>query len=148
MHLICFDCFPKEYSSTFVLVSGLTKLLMETSSAAEIKSCRSAIMNFTVCLFVSKVSGNLKSKASNLVLDIFIWSVIFYDVGFSWCMLLVAEKKFSSISNTCYIFHAFHFDALIKIPINYWLKRLVWHPLQLNGEFVNTLYMKDVLKTT
>ena len=63
-------------------------------------------------------------------------------------MLLVAEKKFASICNTYYIFHVFQFDALIKIPTHYWIKRLVWHPLQLYGVFVNTLYMKDVLKTT
>ena len=48
--------------------------------------------------FVFKVSRNLKSKTSNLVLDLFTWSVLFYNDGFLWCMFLVAEKIFSSLN--------------------------------------------------
>ena len=61
--------------------------------------------------FVFKVSRNLKSKASNLVLDLYTWSVIFYDVGFLCCMFLMEEKIFLSINVTCHIFHVFPFEC-------------------------------------
>ena len=74
------------------------------------KAAAAAIMNFTVALaFALKVSGNVKSKASNLALDLFTWSFIFYDAGYLWCMILAVEKKFLSINITCYIFIVFPF---------------------------------------
>ena len=80
----------------FVTAGGLTKLLMQTSTT-KTKSCSIRNDGFHCLLwrvFFFKVSRNLKSKASNLVLDLFTWSIIFYDVGFLWCMFLVAWKKF------------------------------------------------------
>ena len=39
MYFICLICFPKEYPSTFVTAGCLTKLLMQTSSTVNTKSC-------------------------------------------------------------------------------------------------------------
>ena len=84
--------------------SDLAKFLMKTSATAKTKPAK-AIINFTVAwTFVLKVSRNFKSKASDLVLDLFTWSVIFYDVGF-----FLKEKIFLSINITCYIFLLFPF---------------------------------------
>ena len=50
-------------------------------------------MDSTDCFGVFfKVLRNFKSETSNLVLNLFSGRVIFYDVGFLWCMVLMAEK--------------------------------------------------------
>ena len=54
MYLICLIYFPKEYPSTFVTAGCLTKLLMQTSSTANTKSCtysNNEFHCFLGCLF-------------------------------------------------------------------------------------------------
>ena len=67
-------------------------------------------MNFTaslgVCFQGFKKFEELKVK---LTLDLFTWSVTFYDVGFLWRMFLVAEKIFLSTNIICHTFHVFTF---------------------------------------
>ena len=60
------------------MAGDLTNLLMQTSSTVKTKSCRFSNNEFHYSrgrLF--KVSRNLKSKASNLVLDLFTWMFIY-----------------------------------------------------------------------
>ena len=96
-----------------VSACGLANFLLQTSTTAKTKSC-SFSNNKCRCswAFVFKVSRKLKSKESNLFLDLFTWSVIFYNVDFLWWIFLVAQKILWSINIVCYIFLVFPFWCL------------------------------------
>ena len=110
--------FLKSILVNAVTAGDLAKFLMQTFARQKQKAAASAIINLisaVVWAFVFRVSRNLKSKASNLVLDLFTQSVFFYNVSFSWCIFIAAEKIFLSINIICFIFRVFPFWCFIRI---------------------------------
>ena len=73
----------------------LANFLMKTSVVVTRKSCSFSNNEFHcflgVCFQGFKKFEELSDKFG---LDSFTWSIIFYDIGFLWCIILVAENIF------------------------------------------------------
>ena len=94
MYLICLIYFSKEYPSTFVTAGCLTKLLMQTSSTANTKSCtysNNEFHCFLGCLFSRfQEIWRVKSQIN--------FRFIYMECYLLWCWLFMAYV-FSSREN-------------------------------------------------
>ena len=95
--------FLKSILVNAVTAGDLAKFLMQTFARQKQKAAASAIINL------------INAVVWALVLDLFTQSVFFYNVSFSWCIFIAAEKIFLSINIICFIFRVFPFWCFIRI---------------------------------